>query len=278
MFFIRGHSLPYRLCPPPPPHIFFIFRNSIMGKFMKYAKKTAVKIGKAAYGAAKKRYVTKGGPNVKNIAKDVMYLKSVLNPEKKRYETGVNNAAFAQVLNSSSVTGSYLVQIPFSTGIVQGTTSSTRNGNSIKCNSIIMKIRLNQQSNCINSVRYRIIIFTIKGVPQPANAQLLTSFYDPNIFSSVVDYNSDRNPDNYMDFQILGQRQGVVLQDSLATQTGFKDITIPIKTNKHMRWNNAGGFEEFPVYIMAVADSGDAGTAATGLQLQYSARCYYYDN
>lgn len=244
----------------------------------KFVKKAGKKIAKAVYGAAKKRYVTKGGPNIKNIAKDVMYLKSVLNPEKKRYTSGVNNAAFAQVLNSASVTGAYLVQIPFSTAITQGVSSGQRTGNSIKLSSLIMKVRLNQQSNCINTIRYRFIVFTIKGTPQIANSQLLTSFYDQNIFSGVVDYNSDRNPDAFSDFQILGQRAGSVLQDSLATQTGFKDITIPIKCSKHMRWNNSGGLEELPIYIMAVADSGDAGTALTGLGMQWSARVYFYDN
>ena len=47
--------------------------------FKKAVKKYVKKQAKRAYGAAKKRYVKKGGPNVAAIYKDVMMLKSLVN-------------------------------------------------------------------------------------------------------------------------------------------------------------------------------------------------------
>ena len=241
----------------------------------KYIKKVAGKV----YGLAKKRYVSKGGPNMKNIVKDVMFLKSVLNPEKKRYEIANNSAAFGQTLNAALTTGALLTQFSFGTGIVQGTSSSTRNGNSIKLNSIIFKARFHQQANTASPIRYKVVIFTCKGAPQTtANINANTAFWDYNGFSGVIDYNSDRNPDQFTDFQVLGQRTGKLIGDTLASQIQYTDMTIPIKCNKHMRWDNAGALQELPIYMYATADTGDAGVAATGLLMEYTARTYFYDN
>ena len=250
-----------------------------MTRFVKYASKVIRNTGKALYSAGKKRYTTKGKANIGQIVKDVSFLKSVLNPEKKRFEIGNNTAQFGQILNAPLVTGALLTQFAFGTGIVQGTNSSTRNGNSIKLNSIIFKARFQQQGNVLNPIRFRVVIFTCKGMPQ-TTAQINSSnaFWDNNIFSGVIDYNSDRNPDQFSDFQILGQRTGRLMGDTLANQSQFADMTIPIKTNKHMRWDNAGNLQEFPVYMYCTADTGDAGLALSGISMQYSARTYFYDN
>ena len=254
-----------------------------MTRFIKNASKTIQSagktVGRAIYAAGKKRYTKGGKANVGQIVKDVAFLKSVLNPEKKRFEIGNSSAPFGQTLNSPFVSGALLTQFSFGTGIVQGTNSSTRNGNSIKCNSIIFKARFQQQSGVLNPIRYRVVIFTCKGAPQTTgNIAASLAFWENNIFSGVVDYNSDRNPDQFADFQILGQRTGRLMGDTLANQSQFSDMTIPIKTNKHMRWDNAGNLQEFPVYMYCTADTGDAGVAATGVVMQYSARTYFYDN
>jgi hypothetical protein len=214
---------------------------------------------------------------MKNIAKDVMFLKSVLNPEKKRYEIAVTNAQFAQT-TGAAVTGSMLTQTTLWSGITQGASSAQRNGNSIKVNSLIFKCRLYQQSVTSGPIKYRIVIFTCKGAPQTTgNIALNNAFWEPNAFTGVVDYNSDRNPDQYMDFQILGQRSGTVIGDTVAGQTQIKDVSMPIKCSKHMRWDNAGALQEFPVYIYATADTGDT-SSNTGLNMQYALKCYFYDN
>lgn len=253
-----------------------------MTRFYKNASKaiqsTGKAIGGAIYKAGKKRYTTGGKANVGQIVKDVAFLKSVLNPEKKRFTNAVTAGQFGQLLNAG-VTGGYLVQVPFNTGIVQGTSSSTRNGNSIKLSSLIFKAKLSQQANTAGPIRWKITIFTCKGNPQTTGNIFSTrAFYEDNAFSGVVDYNSDRNPDMFTDFQILGQRSGVLMGDSLAGQVQLKDVSMPIKCMKHMRWDNQGFLQELPVYIYAVADSGDVGLAQSGIALQYSMRAYFYDN
>lgn len=244
-------------------------------------KKTAKRYGRKAYGAIKKRY--SGWNGIRNGVNDiasVAKLAQMINAEKKRYDLFIGSAQVAQY-TGAGVSGCRFVQLPFDTGIVQGTTSSTRNGNSIKCSGMIMKFLITQQASAINPIKFKITVFTIKGIPAPANNDLLTRFLNSNPFSGVVDYNSDRDPDNFSDFIILGKKYGQMRGDNITNQTNPLSISLPIsfknKKIKHMRWNNSGSLTELPIYFLMTCDNGD-NSVNTGLLVNYNARLYYYDN
>lgn len=240
----------------------------------KYIKRTAKKVGRVV----KKRYFKGKGysnPRLANMARDVMRLKQLVNVEKKRAEVNVTSFTVGQIFNSASVSGYYAIGV--TPNPAQGLTSSTRIGNSIKLQSMILQMKLVQQTNTIVPIRLKIIFY--KQVANPvATATSVTNNWEVNPFSGVLDYFSNRNPDNFTDIRVLRTAYVTIQPDNFSGQVQTQSRQFLFKLNHHLRWDNSGSISEGQIYMLILADDGDRGSAATAIQGQFTSRVYYTDN
>lgn len=258
---------------------------------MKYVRKAL----KYARKSLKKRYTAKpggrkytGGMRVGKLAKDVMYLKSVLNPEKKRFVAWEPNLLVGQVNGNDD--GRFIRDC---TPIIpQGVTADTRNGASVKLHSSMWHFQFAQQSNAICRIRGVLEIWEVKGDPYTG-----TSFSDekwvPNPFTTVRDMNCQPDPDNFMKSRCIARRYFSTQTDSLGNEKLITDVKIPIKYNKgqgkHIRYEkNTNNVANGQMYLVIRLDRGNFGPVSTlnvpdvntntGLLFQYNRVDYYYDN
>lgn len=249
-----------------------------MKDYKTIAKKYVKKQGKRAYKAAKARYVTKGGPNVANIYKDVMMLKALVNVEKKRSDnTSTGAIGFGQTAGVG-VTGAFSQQI--NPTIAQGLTGATRTGNSVKLVSGCLDMYFNQSVNTINQVKIRWIL-----VCRPdssliiASSSALTNVYEINPFSAVIDYHSNRDPEFFSQYKMIKTGTVTLQQDQLAGGIAYAQVKIPMKFNHHLKYNTDASTTSVKnqFYLFATCDQGDA-VALSGAQIQYNMRWYFTDN
>ena len=188
-----------------------------MAGIKKYAKKAVRSVGKAI----KSRYSTKkGGIRMGKIAKDVMLLKSVLNPERKEFRV-FNDPANDDLIDIGQVAGNgngYFVT-DISCIPSQGTTSITRNGNSIKVSSLACRFSLFQQANTVQDIKGKIVFLTPK-VPVTNLNTMVESYWEPTPFLNVpiIDYHSHYNADFRKQFTVLGTKYFRLKNDSYSTQ------------------------------------------------------------
>lgn len=243
-------------------------------RFRKVMKRVARKVGKAA----KKRYVKKGGPNVKNIYKDVMMLKHLVNVEKKRFDTTLTTSTPIAQLTTAGVSGQYAAIItPFP---LEGVTGSTRIGNSIKLVSACIDIQFAQQSASVNRLKFRwyIVCRPDNGFNYTASTSI-AQFFEPNPFSTVNDYFSARDPEYFTAMKVI--RKGVVQlhSDSITNARSNQQIKILLKLNHHLKFNtdatNITTKNQF--YLFITASDGDT-AINTGGAILYNCRWYFTDN
>lgn len=259
-------------------------------------------MGRKAARMVKKRYMAKpggrkstGGVRVAKMAKDILYLKSVLNPEKKR-DTQIGASSVAQV--NANTDGRYFAEM---TPIIsQGVTTFTRNGASIKLHSSIYHFQFVQQLNTINPIKLVLELFHITEEPYaPASFNFFTERFNPNPFigsgTEVRDYNSQINPDNYMKGRCIARRYLTLKSDQVSNNRNTLDLKLPIKYNNgqgiHIRYDkNTNTVEHGQLYLMIRADRGNfAGTPSTldgapdtavftGVDFRFNRTDYFYDN
>lgn len=263
---------------------------SYYSTFRKYARR--------AQRAVKKRYVKKGGKlNEKRIIKDVKFLKSVLNSEKKRYTINNSSATpLGQV--SGNINGGLALDItPLPQ---QGTGFSTRNGSSIKLHSSYLQFQFYHQAQTVAPIRVKIYIFEIKGATQAPITNVSSSFLSVNPFIyagnspavAIYDYNSARNPDFMKQYRLIKVKTATVPADTLSTQPMIKDVKIGLKyKNLHTRFSaDSQTVTSGQLCCLIVTDCGNSGTTAssvalipatgatTGLSVNYNFVHYFYDN
>jgi len=246
--------------------------------FRKGLKKGARRFAKKVGVMAKKRYVKKGGPNVRNIYKDVMMLKGLVNAEKKRLDVAITTPASFGATAGAGVTGLFAQNItPL---IAQGVTGSTRNGLSVKLVSGCLDLQFAQSVNTVNQVRIRYFL-----VCRPDNANGATAssisqmLLEPNPFSTVIDYHSSRDPENFKNLRVIKQGYTTLIPDQLTGQITYKQLKIPLKFNHHLKFQTDGttSSQVNNFYLIVTADLGDA-IALTGGNVLYNMRWYFTDN
>lgn len=263
-----------------------------------YKKATA--LGRKAVKAVKKRYQAKpggrkstGGVRVAKMARDIMYLKSVLNPEKKRFLINQQDLPLAQV-NTNGDGGFFVDCTPI---MGQGVTNSTRNGASIKLHSSMWHFQFTQATNTISRIRGCIEIFSIKGEPYaPASFVFRDERYLVNNFTGglIRDINSQLDPDNYMKGKLVARRYFSLAPDQLTGAKSICDVKIPIKYNKgqghHIRFEaNSNTLQSGQLYCVIRVDRGNMATSPsslsvpdigpeTGLRFSYNRQDFFYDN
>nr|UOF81223.1 capsid protein [Cressdnaviricota sp.] len=253
------------------------------------------KFGGAVKQTLKNRYMHKGGYNIAQIMKDVSLLKTMVNAEKKHYFNVSQGNLLAQC---SGATGQGLYNQDITPIPAQGTTTTTRIGNSIKMHSSIMKLQFYQSADTTQAIKVRMVIVKVKGSPQTvstfvANAFELNQFVLNAGNAAIVDYNSSYNPDYFGQFEIVTERKFYIPPDQVSGVKSIKSYNIPLKWNHHVRFATDGSqtLSDGQLILVLLADSGnwDASTASTltnvavpavstGLSFDYSIMNYYYDN
>lgn len=260
---------------------------------MKYVRK----LFKKAKKAVKKRYTAKsggrkytGGARVGKMAKDIMYLKSVLNPEKKRDSYRIENTAVGQC--NGNLDGAYFFDC--TPVISQGITSNTRNGASVKLHSSMYHFQFTQSVGTIADIRGVIEMWKITGEPY-SGFTWFNEHWEANPFTGVRDINSQTNPDNFMKGKCIARKYFSVKADQTAGVKTLSDVKMPILYNKgqghHLRYNkDTNTIENGQTYLVIRTDRGNISGSSvstlnvpdvninTGLLMQFNAVNYYYDN
>lgn len=250
-----------------------IYMPGIRNRAKNYVKKQA----KRAVGYAKKRYVKKGGPNMKNIYKDVMMLKSLVNIEKKKIDVTLAATTFGQT-SGAGVTGG--ISRDFTPVIAQGITGLTRNGNSVKLVSGCLDLYFNQSVNAVNGgkIRWALVCKPDNAVPI-SSFDVFTQYLENNPFSAVRDYHSSRDPEYFTSLRVIAGGVVTLTPDNLTGSISFAQRKIPLKFNHHLKYNIDGTTttSKNAFFFIATMDTGDV-VALTGAQVQANMRWYYTDN
>lgn len=248
--------------------------------------------------AAKARYVTKTGKGlrVNQIVKDVAYLKSVLNPEKKRFNLSSGSNNIAQ-LNGATGQGAFIADI---TPIpAQGSSSITRNGNSIKLHSTWMRYQFSQQSATTQPIKIQMLWIKTFGATQSGSTFLANAFVqNPFVLNggspAIIDINSDMNPDYMKQYRILRKKTFTLPVDQYSGVTQIKTFGIGLKyRNHHVRFaaDASTTVTEGQIFLVVLCDSGNLNGATastltnvpvsavnTGATMSLNLEHYYYDN
>lgn len=258
--------------------------------FRKYVRK----VGRNIVRAAKKRYVRKGKPNVKRIVKDVAFLKSVLNPEKKRFV--INNTSNTPCGQVSGNANGFLVLDVTPTPVV-GTGFSQRNGASIRLHSSYFQFQLYDQTATNHPMKIKFMLCQVMGNPQTpstAVAQMITPnpFLNPGT-TPIYDYNCALNPDYLRQYKCIRQWKSYIMPDQTSGQRIVKDVKIGVKyRNLHTRFSqDSSTVASGQLILIILCDSGNSSTSTactianvpvtpvnTGMSVNYNLLHYYYDN
>lgn len=258
--------------------------------FKKYAKRA----GRAIKRAVKKRYVTKTGKGLrmKQIVKDVSYLKSVLNPEKKIFQLNQTDVLVGQCnINASA---HYVLDV--TPKMSQGSTDITRNGNSIKVHSGHFRFQFQAENQASgHPIRIRAMLIKVIGAPI-ASANLVSEMFKPNPFVSngtIYDYHSDRREDTFKRFRVLRYKDSYIKENAHNQQFMHANMRFGIKYKSHhvkFSSNASTDISDGQLFMVVFADSGNingttstlTGTAITagntGFRLCGEYTQWYYDN
>jgi len=150
------------------------------------------------YGRGTKQIITKGVPQ---LAKDVLALQKLINVEKKVFEL-TNTVNVGQVF--ANVNGIGIIDV--TPNPAEGITYTTRNGRSIKLTGGTMNMQFSEQSAQNIRCRVKIQLIQVIGNPFSSGATMLSELYDVNPLTTIIDFNSDRNPNNFRQFKILATK------------------------------------------------------------------------
>jgi len=256
----------------------FIFFSNIIMVFIKKAKKYGKGVAKRAYGMAKKRYVKKGQPNIKNIYNDVKLLKHLVNIEKKRFDVTQTQFQGVAQFNTAGNTGQFAAVVtPFP---VEGIAQGTRIGLSLKIVSCCFDIQFIQGLSAINDLKVK--WYLVCRADNQANTTALNSinaFFEPNPFTNVNDFYSSRDPEYFTAFKVIKNGTINLKQDQLTGGSSIVQKKYPMKLNHHLKFNTDATTvtTKNQFYLFAVASGGDT-SLATGCNILYNFRWYYTDN
>lgn len=243
----------------------------------------------------KKRYINSSGRIATGkIMKDVAWLKSVLNPEKKKWQQNVTDASVGQCdINAS---GWYAIDI--TPAPAQGTTSITRNGNSIRVHSAYIKYQLQNQSLTAGAgAKLRMMVIKVVGQPRTTMSDCVTTMFDANSFvtgGSIIDYFSDRNEEAFKQFQIIRSKNIRIAPNNHNNQRALVTGGFGVKfKNHHVKFvaDGLSTVQDGQYFLLVLADNGNratvtpstlAGTSETavltGQALQLDITQWFYDN
>lgn len=216
----------------------------------------------------------RGRANRMKLYSEISAIKKMVNAEKKTKETYLNGVGVAQLNNAAD--GIYCNTI--TPVISQGNGFDARSGRSIKLCGAYLRGKFTAQTNCVNKIKYNMMIVQVLGKAQ-TTTEITAGMFNPDSLSGIRDYFAPRNPDSFTDYKIIASRNYTLYPDTISGQTGIIDYMMPLKLNHHIRYsNNTNTIDEGELFVIIRADSGDSGSANTGAFWQMSIRFTYYDN
>lgn len=258
---------------------------------MKYVRKIAKKAVKAVktitgnrYGRGTKQIISKGMPQ---MAKDIMRLKTLLNVEKKQKEDFFSSICGQVNVNN---TGSSVTDItPIFT---EGVGYTQRTGRSIKLTGATLHWQFQEQNAQLVRNKMTIYIVRVIGNPFTSASTFIAEFFDKNPLSTVVDYYSDRNPQNFKQFKILSKRNVTMYADQQTTTGRVVSCKMRLKLSHHVKYNDdLNTVVDGQIYAVVVCENGNCNVATastlteipitaanTGLQVRMYQRFYAVDN
>lgn len=258
----------------------------------KYAKRVVRKVG----GAIKRRYFKGKGyskPKISQMVKDVAYLKSLVNTEKKSFTQFSANQVVGQVNGNSS--GHYLLDL--TPNITQGTGYQQRVGNSVKWTSSHLQMFFQTQSASSKPIKLEFHIVKVIGEPFSTMSNVMGRYLANNPFvndQTIYDTNSSRETDYFKNYRII-RRKTIVLNPYFSTERVVRDVNLGFKlSNHHIKWNaDTATTAEGQIFLLITASTGNsssvtANTSAsggvatqavsTGVDLKYNFTHYFVDN
>lgn len=268
--------------------------------FFSRAKKTIKRGARAATKAVGKRYkmsygrkgLKVGKNSVAKIAKDVMFLKSRLNAEKKFRLGDVQLGNVAQ-MNFNALGFQTHDLTPLWS---QGLTETNRIGNSLKLTGFNMKIQLRGEFNTYTARRLKMLFIKTTDTTSSLTS-IVQDMLDPNPLTGIVDYHSNWDySDNKRVHKVIRTVPMYLPQNDIATQNvsfkAIKDYNISLKLNDILRFetNASTSPNDYRFFILILCDTGNyAATnstnpgcmipeAFTGVEYQFHNKFWYLDN
>lgn len=234
----------------------------------------------------KKTNYLKTASQVAGLALKVAKLYSMLNTEKKRFDISNNSQLVAQLaINASGTYALDVTPIP-----AQGVAFNQRTGSSIKPHSAIHKFQFwSQSATTVQATKFRIEFWHNKG-PTTSAAAALSEIYNVSTGSGIIDYNSQMDPDYTGTYTRFFRKNYVLPAPQYNGQVQIKDIVIPLRLKKHVRFNdNSTTVTDGQIIMFILADSGNLSTVSTatnvpvltalsGMLFNQDLKYYYYDN
>ena len=260
------------------------------------AKGFLKKAGRYVRREAKRRYTTKkGGMRVGKIMKDVAYLKSVLNPEKKNVVLSNSTQQYVGCFNGNA-SGYFALDITPTPS--QGSTETTRNGNSIRWCSSYLQLQLSHMSASNLPIKFKVLLVRFKGIPYSSAATYPTVMLNPNPFLTgfnVYDFNSTFEQSFLPNLSVVWNKNYTLQANQISGVPQIKNVKIPLKhKNHHVKYSSDASTTPVhgQMYMFVFADAGNAsGSTAvtgqtnaivtainTGMKMNYNIINYYYDN
>lgn len=259
-------------------------------KNSQFRKKTT-KAVKKRYGIGKGQ----GGFKFTQVAKDLAWVKSRLNVEKKLYTGDVSDGRVAQVSHNS--VGHYIQDL--TPVISQGDGEKERVGNSLKLTGFNQKLQFRGQDECWTTRRVK--IHYIKTTDTTSSlTSIINDVYDVNPLTGFVDYFSELNYANTRAHRIVMKRNYTVRASSgMDNVSGnlrarpLGDMNISMKMNDICRFPNdaSQNIQDYRIIMVIFCDTGNDDTSTdstnsgvmvpwkkTGLDFQHHFRFWYVDN
>jgi len=259
-------------------------------KNSRFRKKTSKAFGRR-YGIGKGQ----GGFKFSQVAKDLAWVKSRLNVEKKIYKGSVQDGDVAQIHNNSE---GYFAQ-DITPIIDQGDGVSERNGNSIKLTGFNNKLQFLGQDNCFSTRRLK--VHYIKTTDTTSTlGHIIDDVYDINPLTGFRDYFSEFNYTNTKAHRVVMKRNYTVRassgMDAMSSTNRTKplgDMNISMKMNDICRFHNniTQDIQDYRIIMVIFCDTGNTHpnvaasnngvmvqNAKSGLEFKHHYRFWYVDN
>lgn len=251
-----------------------------------YVKKTAV-------GRLKKRYVRRNNRvNFQKVIKDVAYIKSALNTERKHLDTLItSNVSQSNVVNTlhprAAPTRSNPIIYPL--GVPQrGTGYNERIGNQIKLTNISIRYIINKSNttNQVHATSLRCFIFFAKNAEDVPLASELLEVDAEGDFTPASYWNSQ----NYRNFFFpKGLKYQKTIRDYHGSSTagtidtGDGQVKLYPKTSQTMGTkvtfeNGSDNVTQMKPYIMFLTDNIDTTNTSDPIHISAQIRLSYVDN
>lgn len=257
-------------------------------------KKFVKKVTRPIRKTIGKKYVRKSGTfRYGKLYKDLMFLKSVVNAEKKQYAVAVGTASIGQV--NGNAEGAYTIDI--TPPIAQGSGDSDRNGDSIKLTTAVLQLQFWQQSNCSQPVKVIVEIIQVLGAIQ-STSTLLQQYLKPNPFitgTSIRDAESMIDQDYRQQYRVIFRRVLNIPPDSISGGQQIKTFKFPLRFGRngmHVKYvENTTTTASGQLMLLVRADNGNISASttstlgnvittgtSTGLSMNRNIEYYFFDN